>query len=230
MRFRPLPVMTVLTLVCLGILIWLGNWQYGRFLQKMALDKQEPDWAVLDGQVVPDTEMRVYFYADGQAGWMRFVGVDTGDRIVFTPVELVEQIDPVAPCEGEACASGRLSARGVFKPPFRRNAFTAPDDPDQRIFYALDPADFAKLLPADQAARVEEQVFEPEDIRIVAEDGSTSVAPNPYARMRLDDALPPQRHFGYALTWWGLAMALLGVYLAYHHQKGRLRFRKERDS
>ena len=45
------------------------------------------------------------------------------------------------------------------------------------------------------------------------------------ARLRMDDSLPPQRHFGYAITWWGLAIALLAVYLAFHHQKGRLRFR-----
>ncbi|MEZ5998951.1 MAG: SURF1 family cytochrome oxidase biogenesis protein [Hyphomonas sp.] len=230
MSFRPLPVMTVLTLISLGILIWLGNWQYGRFLQKMALDKQEPDWVVLDGTIVPDTEMRVYFYADGQAGWMRIVGVDTGDRIVFAPVELAEQIEPVAPCEADACAAGRFAARGMFKPPYRRNAFTAPDDVQGRLFYALDPAEFAKALPDDLAARIAPEVFEPETITIISETGTVSVGDNPYARLRLDDALPPQRHFGYAITWWGLAMALIGVYLAFHHQKGRLRFRKERGS
>jgi surfeit locus 1 family protein len=42
--------------------------------------------------------------------------------------------------------------------------------------------------------------------------------------------LPPQRHFGYAITWWGLAIALIGVYLAFHYQKGRLRFRNEDKS
>ena len=53
MSFRPYPVMTVLTLISLGILIWLGNWQYGRFIQKMEIDRQTPDWTVLEGEVVP---------------------------------------------------------------------------------------------------------------------------------------------------------------------------------
>ena len=48
---------------------------------------------------------------------------------------------------------------------------------------------------------------------------------NPYAFAKLLDPLPPQRHFGYALTWWGMAIGLLGVYLALHHSQGRLRFR-----
>ncbi|MEZ5955133.1 MAG: SURF1 family cytochrome oxidase biogenesis protein [Hyphomonas sp.] len=230
MSFRPYPVMTVLTLISLGILIWLGNWQYGRFLQKMALDKQEPEWVVLDGTIVPDTEMRVYFYANGQSGWMRVVGIDTGEQVVFAPVELVTQVDPVLACDGKGCAAGRFSARGIFKPPFRRNAFTAADDVPSRLFYALDPAEFAKALPADVAARIAPDVFEPETLTIVSETGTVSVGENPYARLRLDDELPPQRHFGYAITWWGLAFALIGVYLAFHHQKGRLRFRKERGS
>jgi surfeit locus 1 family protein len=50
--------------------------------------------------------------------------------------------------------------------------------------------------------------------------------PNPYAFAKPLDPLPPERHFGYALTWWGMAIGLLGVYLALHHSKGRLRFRK----
>jgi surfeit locus 1 family protein len=32
-------------------------------------------------------------------------------------------------------------------------------------------------------------------------------------------------HMQYALTWFGLAAALIGVYLAYHIQKGRLTLR-----
>ena len=229
MYFRPYPVMTVLALISLGILIWLGNWQYGRFQQKMEIDKQTPDWRVLEGEVVPGSEVLAYYYVEGQAGWMRVVAVDTGEQVIYTPVEIVEQIEPPALCAGEDCASGHLSARGIWKPPFRRNAFTAPDDVANRIYYVLDPAVFAPLLPDELAARVAPEVFEPEVITIVSERGVRQDA-NPYARLRLDDALPPQRHFGYAITWWGLAMALIGVYLAFHHQKGRLRFRNEGKS
>ena len=31
-------------------------------------------------------------------------------------------------------------------------------------------------------------------------------------------------HLGYAVTWYGIACALIGVYLAFHHQAGRLTF------
>ncbi|MCA8902813.1 MAG: hypothetical protein KDA53_16355 [Hyphomonas sp.] len=230
MQFRPFPVMTVLSLISLGILIWLGNWQYGRFQQKMAIDQLEPEWVVLDGEIVPGSEVRAYFYADGQAGWMRVVAVDTGTGLVFTPIEIAEQVEVPPPCTAETCASGRLSAEGLYKPPYKRNAFTAPDDAEARVFYVLDPSVFAALLPEAVRADVAADVFEPAAIRIIGADGVARVDTNPYARLRLDDELPPQRHFGYAITWWGLAMALIGVYLAFHYQKGRLRFRKERGS
>ena len=226
MSFRPYPVMTVFTLISLGILIWLGNWQYGRFVQKLAIDKQTPEWVVLDGEVVPGSEVIAYAYVDGEAGWMRVVAVDTGDKIVYTPIEIVQQIEPPALCTGEDCASGHLSARGIYKPAFHRNAFTPPDDAEKRVYYVLDPNVFASLLPGGADARVGPDVFEPEVIPILTGQGR-ELTDNPFARLRLDDALPPQRHFGYALTWWGLAIALVGVYLAFHHQKGRLRFRKE---
>ena len=34
------------------------------------------------------------------------------------------------------------------------------------------------------------------------------------------------QHLGYAMTWFGFALCLLGVWLAYHIQKGRLVWRR----
>ena len=50
--------------------------------------------------------------------------------------------------------------------------------------------------------------------------------PNPFAGAAARDPLPPERHLGYAITWWGLAAALVGVYLAYHLRAGRLVVRR----
>ena len=69
-------------------------------------------------------------------------------------------------------------------------------------------------------------MFEPETL--IRTDNLTSApAANPLLIPGDSERLPPERHFGYAITWWGLAMALAGVYLAFHYQRGRLRFRRE---
>lgn len=226
MSFRPYPVLTVFALICVAILIWLGNWQYGRFSAKMALDETEPNWEVLDGSVVPGSEVIVYAYVDGEAVWRRVVAVDTGTDIVFTTVELFYQVDPPVPCQGVDCGAGfRFSAKGFYKTVGNQNVFSGKDQPAEGIFYSFRPSRLAGILPQDTAARVSKQVFEPQTLQQV-KNGRVTVDRNPFARLRLDDSLPAQRHFGYAITWWGLAMALLGVYLAFHHQKGRLRFRR----
>ena len=42
------------------------------------------------------------------------------------------------------------------------------------------------------------------------------------------DAMPPARHLGYALTWYGLAIVLLAIYFAYHMSVGRLALQRPR--
>ena len=42
MMFRPLPVMTVLSLIATAILIMFGNWQWGRYQEKMAAKDTAP--------------------------------------------------------------------------------------------------------------------------------------------------------------------------------------------
>jgi surfeit locus 1 family protein len=36
-RFRPLPLMTIFAILSVGILVWLGRWQWERFDEKSAL-------------------------------------------------------------------------------------------------------------------------------------------------------------------------------------------------
>ena len=48
---------------------------------------------------------------------------------------------------------------------------------------------------------------------------------NAWADPKGANQVTADRHFGYALTWWGLALALIGVYVAFHLRTGRLRFR-----
>jgi surfeit locus 1 family protein len=51
---------------------------------------------------------------------------------------------------------------------------------------------------------------------------------NPFALAPGADALPPARHLGYALTWYGLALVLIVIYFAYHMSVGRLSLRAPR--
>jgi surfeit locus 1 family protein len=52
---------------------------------------------------------------------------------------------------------------------------------------------------------------------------------NPFALAPGADTLPPARHLGYALTWYGLALVLMAIYFAYHISVGRLAFARTRS-
>lgn len=224
MMFRPLPVMTVLSVIAFAILIMFGNWQWGRYGEKMAQKGVEPDWAEITGTTLPGTERMVYAYADGDATWRQVTGFETAEGILFLPVSITYSIEP--PPVSPAAEPRTLTLRGLWHPPQQRNAFTTPDDPEKNLYYALDPERLAASLPAELAARVIPRVFEPETL--IRTDNLTSApAANPLLIPGDSERLPPERHFGYAITWWGLAMALVGVYLAFHYQRGRLRFRRE---
>jgi len=225
MSFRPLPVLTLFTLLALGILVWLGQWQWDRYRDKLANPPgtQVPARAVtvsIDPR--PDVPaQQVYGVADGEPIWRRYVLGrirETGERVLILhdatggpkPVDL--------PLDG---LEGWTRQARVFSRPDSRASQR--NRPAENVWYVFDAAG----ITARFGMQVETiRVVEPVEIRVTAADGSgrTRVTENPYAAPRPIDPLPPQRHFGYALTWWGLAVALIAVYLAYHRAQGRLRF------
>lgn len=226
MTFRPYPLLTLLSAVSVVILIQLGIWQWNRFGEKKAKLEAEPEYATVVGTLLPGTIRQVYSLTDGKAAWRDVALVETEQGAVFIPQTIHYDIDP--PLASVAAAPQFYSSRGLWHDPKGRNAFSSEDKPEAGLFYALDPATLAASLPDDLSGRVEARVFEPETL--LRTDGPAPVpVDNPFLRPELADPLPAERHFGYAITWWGLAIALIGVYLALHHQRGRLRFRKTGD-
>lgn len=224
MKFRPLPVLTVLTLIALGILLWLGNWQYDRFRTKLALEGVEAPWEVITSPEILDGSALIFSFTDGKAAWRRVVPVRSGNEILFSSVEIIYATNPPETC-GPACLQPVIHPEGLYLTPKGRNFFTARPDTEKGIFYAYDVDEIAKaLLNTEQIAQVSGRVFEPKEVAVSA-GGETRLQRNPFARPGIGDELPPERHFGYALTWWGLAVSLLAIYFVFHHKQGRLRFR-----
>jgi surfeit locus 1 family protein len=217
-------MMTLLALLSLGLLVWLGNWQYGRYREKLILDASPPALKTLQGAVIGGSDVLLYAYADGVSGWQRLVAVDAGDRVVWASAELFEQVRPpqITPLAAEGT---RLSyaADGLFTTPSGRSVFGGADKPEARLYQTFMATKLGIHLPEDVRARVSPELFQPATIRFQRE-GRAVDGRNPLARARADAQLSPERHFGYAITWWGLAAALIGVYLAFHHRAGRLRF------
>ena len=228
MTFRPMPVLTLFTLAGLVILVMLGNWQYGRYTQKLGQEPAEaaafePVTVVVD-TANPGMAQQVYGIIDGEAVWRRYVPghIDGEGEIVLALWDAVSGTEPEPLPISETEDFERRA--NVFERPSSSSGFARENRPDQNLWYHFDAAGMLGNLGYEASTGL---VVEPDIITIRLGDDLTRArqTQNAYATPELRDPLPPERHFGYALTWWGLALALAGVYAAFHHSKGRLRFR-----
>lgn len=226
MSFRPLPVLTLCTLASLALLMWLGNWQYTKYKLKLGQVDTPEVWESFSGTVQGDGEAIVYSFHKGQSAWRRVRPVMTDDRIVFTTVEIIYSIEPPSSCSVMDCPeSAPFSAEGVFLRP-ARGFGAAQEDTANGVFYQYHPDRLGERLPDTGGLKVSDTVFEPRDV-ILTEGNISKRLANPLARKGRGIVLSPERHFGYAITWWGLAIALLVMYFVFHHARGRLSFKSE---
>jgi len=202
-----LPWLTAFTLVALAILLLLGAWQWRRFEEKRAL-LAAPTPAAVQIAAAPKLDGAVFVYAvlDGQAGWRVFAPVETPQGAVFADLGFAPGLEPP-----EALTPFvRSELSGQWVRPRQPSALRAPPDPAARRFYAIELEPMSRAIGRPVAA----------DRYFAADYGA---APNPFVGAA--QALSPERHLGYALTWWGLAGGLIAVYLALHASRGRLSLR-----
>ena len=216
-RLNPLPVLTVLSVIAFAILIWLGQWQWGRYEEKRLLRAKPLDTVALEPFTpIPESPQLVFGIRDGAPGWRVFEPVRYGDRVVF--VDEAFLAGNTAPdwrslAPSRALAEAR-AVSGEVVHPRKPSSFAPNPDTARRVWYQVD---LAAMAAAAGFANAETYYVAMPYI------GATGAAePNPFAHVGSANELPPQRHLGYALTWWGLAGALVGVYLAFHARQGRL--------
>ncbi|WP_440957678.1 SURF1 family protein [Oceanicaulis sp. LC35] len=231
--FRPLPVLTLLMLPALGLLIWLGSWQLDRrawkieLLADYAATAQAEPLTLSDGLCEGQAELgrRVLLdgaqplsglvrvsgrNAQGAPGWRLFsplmvcgtdqlVLVETG----FEGLQTATRADDSSVVEADAFTQLR------FETPLAQGPFTPPANPEANEFYAFDADGLGARLDIDPE-RLNTRYW------LALSDG----APPAYLTQT-----PPERHLAYAITWFGMMLALLAVYFAYHIQVGRLQWR-----
>ncbi len=222
------PVFHVVTLVALAILLALGTWQLQRLAWKegliAAIERQagQPpvpletvlaDPARLGGEDILFTPvtvdaaasgatalvagivdgggvwrvLRARTLADGRAVWVE------EDHVPYGGGAAVTLPQPTAPRPGPLTGALRLAEAAPA---------VAAGSASRTSFATVDPVQF----PAIAGARLVPEVWVAAH-QVRRPDGS--LVANPFAAPDL-----PNRHFEYAITWYGLAGALLAVYVA----------------
>ena len=225
MYFRPLPVLTVLTVLALGLLITLGVWQLDRMDEKAeAIARYEAgnsappislesalctEAGVAWGRQIirPDlwTVSEVRYFGrdgDGRTGWRLF-------NIARMPACADRGPAPLLVETGFRTDAGEVTRNTgalILSPTPRGTLFDAPNDPESGDFYHFDPEDMENILGVH--GLVSEFWLTAQSAGVPPELAQT----------------PPSRHLGYALTWFGFALTLIGVYIAFHVSRKRLGF------
>ncbi|MEM8634656.1 MAG: SURF1 family cytochrome oxidase biogenesis protein [Pseudomonadota bacterium] len=217
MSFRPLPVMTACVIPALAVLYLLGSWQWQRYDEKISAQETIIEWAEFDGRIAHPEPFFVSTLLDGDPAWRLVRVIEGPSGVALTSTELFIGIVP--PLIDFDQTRQLESTQGVFVRPSPPTRWTP--KPDGTTFYAYDVEGIRAKLSDELSAELSDTVFEPRYIERLGE-GPAETVENPWANPQLADPLPPARHLGYALTWWGIGIGLIVIYIVFHFQSGRL--------
>ena len=226
------------TILGLALLIALGVWQLHRLAWKEALIAEvstrvgappvdlpdETEWPRLDPKQYEYRHVRatgVYDFAHqvfvfraleaprgryGGQGYLVMTPLRLADGAIiivnrgFTPAERKDAVSSQTP------TGSPIEVVGLMRASEPRNWFTPSDDPAKGDWYTRDPAAIAAAMKLDRVARFTIDADASPDPAALPEGGETILA-------------FPNNHLSYALTWFGMALALAGVFTAFAWKK-----------
>ncbi|HEY1631988.1 MAG TPA: SURF1 family protein [Rhizomicrobium sp.] len=231
MTFKPLLVPTLWFVPAFLILMSMGAWQLERLQWKLGLIAQMQSHmkaapltvaqakalgegaqyrrVALQGRF--DNAKEAYVFTTGPEGAPVYHVVTPfdldggGAMLVDRGYILTTARDPAL----RVAPGGERTVTGVWRTPDKPGSFTPAPDRAHRIWYARDLAGIAAADGVTLSAPV-----------IVEADATPNHGGWPRGGQTVVNL--PNNHMSYALTWFGLGAGLLGVYLAYHIQRGRL--------
>jgi surfeit locus 1 family protein len=217
----------VTTLIMLAVLVALGTWQVYRLhwkqavLAQIAAAEAAPP-VPLPAQPAPYTKVSVTgrFRFDQAAQFGAEVrDTASGPTMGFFQVVPLDRDNAPAivvnrgwvpqnrelPLDDPA---GVVTVTGYVRPAERQHWFSASDDPAARTFYTLDPAAIGAAVGVTRL----------EPFTLVA-IGPQSVSAYPAPTEHLPR--PPNNHLSYVITWYGLAVSLLVIFVVWVRKAGR---------
>lgn len=235
---------TLAALAALAVLLALGTWQVERLGWKNrlvaevaertaapasalppeavwpAIDPARNDYApvTVSGRFLHDKEVHVYHTLTKPKGRVGGQG-----NFVMTPLQRadgsvvvvnrgfvpLERKDPATRSEGQV--AGEVTFDGLMRRPEEANPFTPANDPVKNVWFTRDAREIARAVGLDPS-----RTF---PMTVDARAEATPPGGLPQAGETLVSFT--NNHLQYAITWYGLALTLVGVYVAF--ARARLR-------
>jgi surfeit locus 1 family protein len=223
-QLRRLLWPSITAIVMFVILIGLGTWQIQRLHWKeqilSAIDRaQEAPAVPLPAQPAPFMKVQVSGHLRADLSALYSVEVRTtpaGPELGAQLLEPLERIGapdilvdrgwvPLKRAAPLAEPPGTVTIQGFVRPAAKPNWFTPADDVATRQFYTLDPARIGTALGLTQVAPFTLVALGPPP-------------PERYPEPARELPRPPNNHLSYAITWYGLAAALLVIFTRWARQ------------
>lgn len=218
----------VAALLALAVLIALGAWQWQRKAWKegliariaertaaapVSLDQALQIWRTTrdveylrvfaNGQLLHEHERYLYSPEREGLGWHVLTPLEvTPDRVIWVNRGFVIDAlrDPARRSAGQI--ENQVRVTGLARLPASAGPFTPANDPARNIWYwrdlvALQASAFQQAGPLSTPFML---------------DAEASVVPGGWPKGGVTRLDIPNRHLEYALTWWGLAATLVGVF------------------
>ena len=220
LRLRRLLVPAASTALLLAVLVSLGVWQVARLHWKTGLladiDRAEASPAIpLPAHPRPFEKVRVEgsFLPDASARYGADVRDTPGGPLLGAQLLMLLRRSGALPvlvdrgwAPNDAAVStptGAVAIEGYVRAPEHPGLFSAADDPARHLFYTLDPTVIARALQPGPIA----------PFTLIALQPGAAGGPYPWPATQLPR--PPNDHLSYAITWFGLAAVLAGMFAAW---------------
>jgi surfeit locus 1 family protein len=232
-RLRPLLIPALFTLVMGAVLIGLGLWQLQRLAWKNAILAEieervdampqplppQPAWAGLEPDDYEYRHVTLDGIFDHTKEALVFRGTAAGPGyFVLTPLQLLSGgivivnrgFVPTGKAPAATRAQGQIAGivhvSGLMRKPEPRNAFTPADNPARGEYFTRDPGLIAAHFALSGAAPF-------------TVDADAIPVPGGLPVGGATELAIPNNHFSYALTWFGLAIGLFGVFAVFAWRK-----------
>jgi surfeit locus 1 family protein len=171
---------------------------------------------IVSGRFHHDKEQYLYAPTPAGLGWHVYTPLEVAaGSIVWINRGLVPDAKKAPATRPEGQVAGEVEVRGLVRLPPARGLFTPQNDVQNNIWYWPDlPAMTAAAFP-EASEKPAEGPQRPVALPLVVEADAQPAPPGGLPRGGVTRLDLPNRHLEYAITWYGLALTLIGVYLAF---------------
>jgi surfeit locus 1 family protein len=169
------------------------------------------------GHLLHEKEQYLYAPTPAGLGWHVYTPLEAagGRWIVWINRGLVPDARRAPTTRPEGQVAGEVEVRGLVRLPAVRGLFTPENDVQNNLWYWSDlPAMTAAAFP-QALEKPAEGPHRPAALPMVIEADAQPESPGGLPRGGVTRLELPNRHLEYAITWYGLALTLTGVYLAF---------------